>query len=206
VRNVVRGRRRRVGPSTSCPTLPASSAERAKNSTEGIPGVPSLRRRYRPGGLRHGSLKTSPSSWKRSSSMSQSGETRRRRKTPRAPERRGGSGQSDSRYVASECFEEWGNVTRGGSFRRSTARSLNPSKERQLRRFRGASERWVFGPAARSGPRLVRGYLGRALRHVSSASAASRRRWGDVGSRVLGPPLRGGFERRVPRGSSCLHG
>jgi hypothetical protein len=134
VRNAVRGRRRRVGPPTSCPTLPAPSAERARNSTEGIPVSVALRR-YRPGGLRHGSLEASPSSRKWFRSTSPSRGTRRRRKTPGALERRGGSGEPDSRYVASECFEEQGNVRRGGSLSRSTVRSLNPSKEKGFAAF-----------------------------------------------------------------------
>jgi hypothetical protein len=93
VRNAERGRRRRVGPSTSSPTLSASSAERARNSKEGIPGV----RRF---GVGTNRVVSGTGLWRRTqvrgsglARLSWSGETRRGRKTPRAPERRGGSGE-----------------------------------------------------------------------------------------------------------------
>lgn len=62
-------------------------------------------------------------------------ETRRRRKTPRAPERRGGSGNPICHYVASESFEGWGNAMSGRMLRHPTYRVTENSEGRRLRRI-----------------------------------------------------------------------
>lgn len=79
------------------------------------------------------------------------------------------------------------NVTRGRPLRWSTVRSLKPPEERRLRRFRGASERWVLGPAADPG---------------TCASCACSGKAGPPVSPVCGFGCFPGFRRGTTKGAS----
>lgn len=91
-----------------------------------------------------GPLNVSSSLWKRSLPVERHGETRGRWKTPRAPERRGGSGEPNSRYIASESFEKWNNATRGKLLRQLTYRATEYSGGRRLRRIAAPPSQLCF--------------------------------------------------------------